>query len=121
VTLLHWLLETTGAYILTLFLTVLLLFFLPVFFASQTIPLLTQVVPTASKGEAAGTILFASTIGSFLGSVVTSIVLFQYIGVFKTGILVSVALLCVTALWRRKTHPRRVLVVCIASLLLLAW
>jgi hypothetical protein len=52
----------TNNYILTLFVVALLLFFIPVFIDAQTIPLLTELLPESSKGKAAGSMLFASTI-----------------------------------------------------------
>lgn len=86
--LLEYMLSITDNYILTLFIVAFLLFFLPVLIASQTIPLLTELLPSTSKGKAAGSMLFASTIGSFLGSVLPSVVLFETIGVQYTGIIV---------------------------------
>gem|GEM_PF-4792904 len=73
--------ENTSSYIFTLFVVAFGLFFLPVFVASHTIPLLTDLLDEPSKGKAAGIVLFASTVGSFFGSTVTSIVLFEWIGV----------------------------------------
>lgn len=104
--LLQWFLDMTGQYILTLFAVSFLLFFLPVFVASQTVPLLTELIDGDSKGQAVGKMLFASTIWSFLGSVWTSIFLFQYLGVFGTWIFVCVLLLLCVVLWRRKSHPK---------------
>jgi hypothetical protein len=60
--LLQWFLDMTGQYILTLFAVSFLLFFLPVFVASQTVPLLTELIDGDSKGQAVGKMLFASTI-----------------------------------------------------------
>jgi membrane protein YqaA with SNARE-associated domain len=72
-----------------LFLVALLLFFVPIFLASQTVPILTELIPIESKGRSAGLIFFISTIGSFLGSICTTLFLFPWLGVFKTGIVVS--------------------------------
>lgn len=100
-------LNSTNNYIATLFIVALLLFFLPVFIASQTIPLLTELIPEQSKGKAAGSMLFASTIGSFLGSVGTSVFLFDRIGVRKTSVIVSCLLLiCATILMRKQSKKR---------------
>ncbi|MDP2670225.1 MAG: fused MFS/spermidine synthase [bacterium] len=96
--LLELFLQSTNSYIMTLFLVAALLFFLPVFIASQTIPLLTELIPEQSKGKAAGSMLFASTIGSFLGSILTSIRLFEWLGVTRTAILVSGLLLLASCL-----------------------
>lgn len=60
--LLEYLLEATNGYVATLFLVSLILFFVPVFLASHTIPLLTELVSEQSKGKAAGKMLFVSTI-----------------------------------------------------------
>lgn len=105
-TLLQRFLDTTGNYILTLFAVSFLLFFLPVFVASQTVPLLTELIDGDSKGEAAGKMLFASTVWSFLGSVWTSIVLFQYLWVFGSWLFVWALLIFCVVLWRRKSHPK---------------
>lgn len=109
------LLEVTASYLLTLFITAGALFFIPVFIASQTIPLLTELLDDVSKGKAAGKMLFASTIGSFLGSVLTSIVLFQTLGVTLTAIIISCLLFAsVSCLIWEKSHFRAYLIICIA-------
>lgn len=46
-------LTAVDSYVITLFLTAVVLFFMPVFLASQTLPLLTELLPIASKGESA--------------------------------------------------------------------
>lgn len=91
--LLESILTSTNNYVITLFLVALALFFIPVTLASQTIPLLAELVPTDSKGRSAGVMLFASTVGSFLWSVGTSLVLFQTIGVFSSSILTAAIVL----------------------------
>lgn len=97
-------LSNTGNYITTLFVVAILLFFLPVLIDAQTIPLLTELLPESSKGKAAWSMLFASTIGSFLWSVGTSIVLFESLGVRMTGVITCVLLFICSALLLRKTH-----------------
>jgi hypothetical protein len=74
--LLDTLLDTTKGYFLSILIVSILLFFIPVFLASQTIPLLSEILPGGNTGEKVGRLLFFSTIGSFLGSVMTSSVLF---------------------------------------------
>ncbi len=74
-------------YFLALLLVSILLFFIPVFLASQTIPLLSEMLKGSHSWEKIGKLLFYSTIGSFLGSVWTSIVLFPSLGVEKTAII----------------------------------
>ncbi len=109
-----WLLETTDMYILTLFLVSLALFFVPVFIASHTIPLLTEMIPEQSKGKAAGEMLFVSTIWSFLWSVVTSIVFFEWIWVFNTWVIVGVVL-CLLAGWVLYYYKRNRAIVSVVS------
>lgn len=100
---LEWMMSATDSYILTLFAVALALFFIPVFIASHTIPILTELLPDKSKGKAAGKMLFASTIWSFLGSVVTSIVLFELWWVHQTGVVVGVSLILLASivLWQK--------------------
>lgn len=115
--LLEWWLNTTNNYIFTLFFAALILFFLPVFIDAQTIPLLTELLPEASKGKAAGSMLFASTIGSFLGSVGTSIWLFETLGVKNTGIVTCLILFLCAALLLRKAHRQRAIGILVCSIL----
>ncbi len=119
--LLQQMLIETQDYILTLFVVAITLFFIPVFIASQTMPILTELIDETSKGKAAGKILFASTLGSFLGSVLTSIVLFQTFGVQVTGILVGCSLLVCTAILRHKEYRRAALVALACGLLSGFW
>lgn len=119
--LLESILTQTGNYVLTLFLVALFLFFIPVTLASQTIPLLAELVPTESKGRSAGVMLFASTVGSFLWSVGTSIVLFQTIGVFSASILTAAIVLVAAGLTLRMIDQHKatvmlILVVCCTGL-----
>ena len=55
-----------------------------VFLLGQTIPLLTNFMKTNNVAELTGVALSVNTIGSVLGSVVTSLVLFYYLGVAYT-------------------------------------
>jgi len=75
-------------YVLALFVFSLLFFFIPVAVASHTMPMITQLTQ-GTKGFAAGKILFVSTIGSFLGSILTSTVLFSVWGVELTGYITA--------------------------------
>jgi len=111
----------TQDYILTLFIVAISMFFVPVFVASQTMPILTELIDETSKGKAAGKILFASTIGSFFGSVLTSILLFQIFGVQVTGVLVGCSLLIATAILRYKEYRRAALVALICGVLSGVW
>ena len=62
--------------------------------------------------------LFASTIGSFIGSVGTSIVLFEQIGVRNTSVVtIAILLLCsILLLW--KEHRKIAVVICAGGVIL---
>ena len=75
------------SYFLALLITSILLFFIPVFLASQTIPLLSEMLKWKHSWEKIWKLLFYSTIWSFLWSVWTSVVLFPWLGVEKTAII----------------------------------
>lgn len=119
VSLLTWLLEVTGNYLFTLFAVALLLFFLPIYIASQTVPLLTELLGETSSGKAAGKMLFASTVWSFFGSVLTSIVFFQYLWVALTGVLITVLLGCIISYRFRLFDKRWSILTGIVTLFLL--
>ncbi len=93
ITLLSSILQATKQYFFSILAATFLLFFIPVFLASQTIPLLAELYKGTHIGETIGKLLFFSTIGSFLWSVLTSSLLFSSIGVYKAGIL-NAAILC---------------------------
>jgi len=58
------------------------LFVLPVYLASQTVPMLAELTNTEGKaGKASGKILFFSTLGSVAGGIFTPVFLFPAIGV----------------------------------------
>lgn len=95
--LLGYLLSLNIGYFLPIFIGVSVLFILPVFLASQTIPLLSELIYDDKKAVVIGKLLFFSTVGSFMGSVVTSLIFFSYIGVEKS-IVVNGIILAVLAL-----------------------
>ena len=64
----------------------------PVFWLGQTVPILSNLFKMARTGEASGTALFLSTIGSFLGSLLISLVLMRYLGVSITLFVVTIGL-----------------------------
>jgi spermidine synthase len=78
-------------------LTISVLFIFPVYLASQTIPPLSELIHGEQKAIIIGKLLFFSTIGSFMGSVVTSLVFFAYIGVDRS-IIVNGIILAVLSL-----------------------
>lgn len=94
---LSYLLSLNIGYFLPIFIGVSVLFILPVFLASQTIPLLSELIDDDKKAVIIGKLLFFSTVGSFLGSVVTSLIFFSYIGVEK-AIVVNGIILAILAL-----------------------
>lgn len=59
----------------------------PAYLLGQTIPLVSNFFSGKSLARATGKMLFFSTLGAFLGSVFTTIVLMTYIGVHNTVIL----------------------------------
>ena len=83
-------------YFLPIFIVVTLLFFLPVYLASQTIPLISELINDEDKAIVIGKLLFFSTIGSFMGSVATSLLFFPTIWV-ERSIVVNGIILAVLA------------------------
>ena len=62
--------------------TATVLFVLPVYLASQTVPMLAELTNTEGKaGKASGKILFFSTLGSVAGGILTPVFLFPTVGV----------------------------------------
>ena len=89
---LEFLINNINSYFWAILLSSFILFFVPVFFASQTIPLLSEILKWKNTWEKIWKLLFFSTIGSFLGSVLTSSVLFPILGVYKSAVLDSLIL-----------------------------
>jgi spermidine synthase len=87
--------------------TATLLFVLPVYLASQTVPMLAELTNTEGKaGRASGKILFFSTLGSVAGGILTPVFLFPTIGVRISTYLVC-GLLAVAAGMAMAGHTRR--------------
>ena len=66
----------------------------PVFLLAQTLPLVSCYFKDMALQAATGRLLFLSTLGSFLGAVLTSLVLMNWVGVswtccFILGVLVA--------------------------------
>ena len=73
--------------------TYLIIFLFPIIFLlGQTIPLLTNFIKSQSVSELTGNSLSLNTVGSVVGSVFTSLVLFYYFGMAAT-VFINVALL----------------------------
>lgn len=75
-----------------------LLFVLPVYLASQTVPMLAELTNLEGKaGKASGKVLFFSTIGSVAGGIVTPIWLFPYLGVHASTYVICALLMAAAA------------------------
>lgn len=72
------------------------------YFLGQTLPLMTNRNIGNTVSEISGNILFLSTIGSFLGAILTTNILLKYFGVAYTLMLVSVSLILLNYLLIRK-------------------
>ena len=66
---------------------------IPVYLASQTVPMLAELTSDGKAGRASGKVLFFSTIGSVAGGVVTPVWLFPSIGVTRSSYLVCAVLI----------------------------
>lgn len=76
----------------------------PVFLLAQTVPLVSHYFRRRSLSRHTGLMLFYSTLGSFLGSVFSTLVLMNWIGVHGTVIVTLVLLTCIVLLLARKRH-----------------
>lgn len=72
-----------------------------VFLLGQTIPIVTNFMKDTSLAAISGKLMFLSTLGSFMGSILTSVVLLNYLGVHLT-LVFYITILCVllTVLYR---------------------
>src|SRR5207249_4628469 len=71
-----------------------LLFVPPVYLASQTVPMLAELINSEGKaGKASGKVLFFSTIGSVAGGILTPVWLFPSLGVRASTYVVCALLL----------------------------
>lgn len=80
----------------------------PVFLMGQTIPLVTNYFKYQKLSDITGKILFFSTLGSFCGSIVSTIVLMATIGVNNTVIVIFFLILCIILLLAKRTHKHKV-------------
>lgn len=87
--LLNYLISNFKNYFFSILLSSFLLFFIPVFFASQTIPLLSEILKWENTWEKVWKLLFFSTIWSFLWSVLTSSLLFPLFWVYISSVINS--------------------------------
>jgi spermidine synthase len=76
-----------------------------VFWLGQTIPLTTNLFNQQHRvGQISGRALFLSTMGSFLGALLTSLLLFQYLGVAWTVVINCVLLFGLIIGLRKESH-----------------
>ncbi len=86
------------------------LFVLPVYLASQTVPMLAELINTDGKaGKASGKVLFCSTLGSVAGGIVTPVYLFPWLGVQASTYVLGGSLV-VIAVWMAfdRLRPSRI-------------
>lgn len=85
---------------------VLLFLVYPTYLLGQTIPLASQAMPPDNLARLTGRMLFYSTMGSFLGSVVSTIVLMTWLGVHNTFTFTLALLMGLVILLTNKVrHP----------------
>ena len=78
----------------------------PVFLLGQTVPLVSNYFGRARLSEITGRMLFFSTIGSFLGSVFSTLVLMNTIGVHYTVVVTLTLLALLVPLMARRVFSR---------------
>lgn len=117
---LSYLIDKSWNYFLSVLIASFLLFFVPVFLASQTIPLLSEMLKWENSWEKIWKLLFFSTIWSFAWSVLTSTVLFSLIWVEKSWVLnifiLSSLAIILWLIWFKKVTVNFALAILICSL-----
>jgi predicted membrane-bound spermidine synthase len=85
----------------------------PIYLLGQTIPLVAYCSTGASLPRSTGLMLFFSTFGSFLGSVVSTLVLMTFLGVHVTVVVTLGLLVLLAGLigWRTENRSKLLLVV----------
>ena len=105
----------TALYISTSRVAILILYLLlivspMVYLLGQTIPITTNLIKGSRVSEISGNALFFSTIGSFLGSIVTVVILFNWVGVaytvFINFLLLSALVIVLTKNNRNESNTR---------------
>ncbi len=89
----------------------------PVYLLGQTVPLISNYFSGEKLSKITGKMLFFSTIGSFCGSVLTTLILMQYIGVHHT-VSVLFGLLFYLTLILNKKQNREIMMTMLAITLL---
>lgn len=84
----------------------------PVFLLGQTVPLVSNYFSSKKLSQITGKMLFTSTVGSFLGSVISTIILMRYLGVNNTvNVLFILLTFLVFLLSKNKLSERPLLMV----------
>lgn len=93
------------------------LFFLsvPIFVLGQTVPLVSNYFSKVKLSYITGKMLFFSTMGSFLGSVFSTIILMKYAGVNNT-VIITISLLCLLILMLIRRLASRQTIYCLLIL-----
>lgn len=84
VVVLDYLINKFWNYPISILIMSIVLFFVPVFLASQTVPLLTELLIDSKKWESAGIILFYSTIWSFLWSIIPVLIFLPFLWINRS-------------------------------------
>lgn len=93
----------------------------PVFLLGQTVPLVSNYFSSRKLSQITGKMLFTSTVGSFFGSVISTIILMRYVGVNNTvNVLFFLLTFLVFLLSKNKLSERPLLMVgIVVSMLIL--
>jgi len=87
------------------------------YFLGQTVPIITNFINWQEKAKINGTLLFLSTIGSFLGSIGTTLILMNFLGVQKTifvyVLLLSLLLILLIIFIKTKIITKIITIFCI--------
>lgn len=86
------------SYIIPLIIYCIIIIFPTAYILGQTVPLITKIMPKDEVGKVSGGVLFLSTIGSFLGAIITTNILLNYFGVSITLAINTVALILLSFL-----------------------
>lgn len=85
---------------------------IPVFLLGQTVPLISHYLAKRKINEATGKMLFFSTAGSFLGSVFSTLVLMNTIGVHNT-VIITLGLLALLGMLLSRENMIRIAFLCL--------
>lgn len=81
----------------------------PVYLLGQTIPLISNYFSKEALSRITGRILFFSTLGSFMGAIITTIVFMSLIGVHYTNVILFFTLAALITLLSKKTSSKIIL------------